>query len=69
VRFDKDDFGESYSESDGNYGCANAYFEPIYEEEKMNDTLSKYNICETEYYEIATFLENLLYVGVCGWCV
>lgn len=68
VRFDKDDFGESYHESDGNYGCANAYFEPNYGEE-MNDTLDKYNISKEEYDEIAEFLEDLLDVGYCGWCV
>lgn len=69
VRFDKDYFGETYHVSDGNYGCADAHFEPFYEEEKINDALSKYNICKEEYCEIAEFLKDILYVGYCGWCV
>jgi hypothetical protein len=67
VQFDTDDFGEKYTESDGNYGCCDAHFEGF--DDINKDTLKKYNIDEDEYRQIEEYLVEILYVGSCGWCV
>jgi hypothetical protein len=68
VRFDRDDFGEREYGYGAYGGCADSHFEPFYGEQ-MNDALVKYKISTAEYYEIARFLEDLLDVGDCGWCI
>lgn len=66
---DKDDFGETISESDGFYGCANNYFKGNTRLSHIKEVCDKYNITCEEYLEIVEHLEDVLYVGKCGWCV
>ena len=66
---DSDDFGEKYdrdTENAEDYGCGDMQFTRI---DPKSEVLNKYNISETEYYEIAEKLESGLSFGCCGWCV
>lgn len=65
----KDDFGETIFESDGFYGCANNYFKGNTNLSHVKKVCDKYNISCEEYLEIVEQLEDVLYVGSCGWCV
>jgi hypothetical protein len=66
---DSDDFGEKYdrdTENAEDYGCGDMQFTRV---EPKSEVLEKYNISETEYFEIAKKLEGGLSFGCCGWCV
>ena len=66
IRADMDDFGESESEGDGEYGCA--YHRFVADDKVTDAILNKYGISPSEYAEICEELESVLNVGSCGWC-
>ena len=65
VQADQSQFGNFCSESDGDYGCNNAHFEPT---PATTDVLVEYNITEEQYREICERLVDALNIGGCGWC-
>lgn len=78
VQLSENDFGESYDNGDydtcedddiARYGCINRVFERYTDDEHINKAMEEYNITKEEYDLIADRLEDLLYVGMCGWCV
>lgn len=78
VRFDKDDFGDGYDNGDydtcenedvARWGCINRVFERHIDDKIVNETMKRYGITREEFNLIADRLEDLLYVGECGWCV
>ena len=65
---DSDDFGSTFDYINGkpdSFGCSNMYFES---NPPTKEILDKYNITEQEYFSICDELEDVLYVGSCGWC-
>ena len=44
-------------------------FERHTDNKLVNKTMKKYGITREEFDLIADRLEDLLYVGMCGWCV
>lgn len=67
IEADEEDFGIMSLESDGEYGCKDAHFNP--HRDVLTHALVKYGITEAEYRAIQDKLEDVLYVGSCGWCV
>lgn len=72
------DFGES--EDDGDYdgdidediarwGCIHMVFKRHTDEKRVKNIMKAYSITREEFDLIADRLEELLYVGECGWCV
>lgn len=69
ISADYDDFGEKYDTDRINapdYGCGDMRFIPKVSTEKV---LNKYQITQSEYYEICYELESALSFGRCGWCI
>ena len=78
VRLSENDFGDSYDDGDYDtcededvalYGCVNRVFERHTDNELVNKAMKKYGITREEFDLIADRLEELLYVGYCGWCI
>jgi hypothetical protein len=78
VWFNESDFGDG--EDNGNYdtcedediarwGCINRVFERHTDDKLVNEAMKRYGITREEFDLIADRLEELLYVGECGWCV
>ena len=69
IKADIDDFGNNYDanpEIADEYCCGCHKFVGF---KKPNEnTLLKYKIDKEDFYEIVDKLENILYVGSCGWC-
>lgn len=66
IEADKNDFGNSESESDGEWGCEYNIFKPFrYPPEGI---LEKYKISLEEFLRIGDILENKLCIRHCGWC-
>lgn len=51
------------------YGCACNKFERIDNPSEISETMKRYSLTREEFDEICSILENVLYVGCCGWCV
>lgn len=51
------------------YGCADWYFERYTNNEEIKRCMDKYSLTLEEYKEISSILEQVLYVGECGWCI
>ena len=74
----KHDFGmsEDNREYDGDvdddiasWGCINRVFERYIDDKHINKAMKVYGITREEYDLIADRLEEVLHVGMCGWCV
>ena len=63
---DLDDFGRSGWKGNCMEGTCHHEFCPNIK--PSNDVLNKYNITESQYYQICDNLVDKLYVGNCGWC-
>lgn len=63
---DVDDFGTSGWNGNCMEGTCHHEFCPNIK--PTNDVLHKYNITESQYYQICDNLVDELYVGSCGWC-
>ena len=69
IRADSNDFGSQGDEDSENaqdYGCGDMTFTPL---SPSNEIMSKYNITELEFNDIAEKLKEGLSFGQCGWCV
>lgn len=67
--YDNRDYDGEVSEDIACWGCINRVFERYTDDEHINKAMKEYNITKEEYDLIADRLEDLLYVGMCGWCV
>ena len=78
VVLSESDFGNG--EDDGDYdgdvdediacwGCVHRVFKRHTDDKLINIAMEMYNITREEFDLIADRLEELLYVGMCGWCV
>ena len=50
------------------YCCGCMMFERCKDREQKKTTMAKYSLSWEEYDEICELLEEVLYVGSCGWC-
>lgn len=69
IQADEDDFVDKYdhaSKDAPEYGCGNMQADII---PPTKEILTKYNITEAEYYEIAAQVSEKLSFGKCGWCI
>ena len=66
---DNGDYDGDVDEDMARWGCINRVFERYTDDEHINKTMEEYGITREEYDLIADRLEELLYVGMCGWCV
>lgn len=51
------------------WGCIHRVFKRYTDDENVSKAMKEYNITREEYDLIADRLEDVLYVGMCGWCV
>lgn len=66
----KCDFGRNYDfRNDESYGCGCNKFERIDDPSEIEETMKKYSLTREEFDEICSILEDVLYVGCCGWCI
>ena len=66
---DKSDFGRGFDgdiEHAADYGCGCHKFEA--DRTEKPSVLEEYGIDFDDYLEICDLLEDVLYVGMCGWC-
>jgi NADH:ubiquinone oxidoreductase subunit E len=80
VFLSESDFGDGYDNRDYDndvsvseeiacWGCINRVFERHTDDKLVNKAMKEYGITREEFDLIADRLEDLLYVGMCGWCV
>ena len=68
----KSEFGTTYDSQAWNapdYGCGCSIFERDTNEKNRKMIMKKYSLTPQEFDGICDVLEEILYVGRCGWCV
>lgn len=71
MKADIDDFGCSFDSDWENaepYCCGCHIFERCKTAQQMQLAMEKYDLTAKEYDDICEQLEDVLYVGSCGWC-
>lgn len=66
---DDGDYNDDIDEDIARWGCINRVFKRYTDDEHINKAMKEYSITREEYDLIADRLEDLLYVGMCGYCV
>lgn len=66
---DDGDYDGDIDEDIARWGCINRVFKRHTDDELVNKAMKRYGITREEYDLIADRLEEVLYVGMCGWCV
>lgn len=67
--YDDGDYDDDVDEDIARWGCIHRVFERHTDDELVNKAMKEYGITREEYDLIADRLEDVLYVGMCGWCV
>lgn len=66
---DDGDYNDDIDEDIARWGCIHRVFERYTDNEHINKAMKEYKITREEFDLIADRLEEVLYVGMCGWCV
>lgn len=66
---DNGDYDTCEDEDIARWGCINRVFERHTDDKLINEAMKRYGITREEFDLIADRLEELLYVGECGWCI
>jgi hypothetical protein len=66
---DDGDYDGDVDEDVAHWGCIHRVFKRHTDDEHINKAIKEYDITREEYDLIADRLEEVLYVGMCGWCV